>query len=92
MALGAIAITAIADSSGAHYVAVVSLMVYIAAFAISLGPVPHIMMSEVFPLAVRGRGMGMASIANWGCNYIIVLLFPMLALWLPGQLITSHFG
>ena len=23
---------------------------------------------------------------------VIVLLFPMLALWLPGQLITSHFG
>jgi hypothetical protein len=31
----------------------------------------------VFPLALRGRGMALASIANWGCNYIVVLLFPV---------------
>lgn len=55
----------------------VGVVLYIAAFAIALGPIPYVMMSEIYPLRVRGPGMAMASIANWGFNYIVVLLFPM---------------
>lgn len=62
---------------GWGFVSVIALMAYIGAFAVSLGPVPHIMMSEVFPLALRGMGMGIASVANWGCNFLVVLLFPV---------------
>lgn len=57
---------------------VAALFVYIASFAVSLGPLPHVMMSEVFPLAMRGAGMGMASVSNWGFNFVVVLLFPIL--------------
>jgi len=57
---------------------VAALFVYIASFAVSLGPLPHVMMSEVFPLAMRGAGMGMASVSNWGFNFVVVLLFPVL--------------
>ena len=38
------------------WVIIVVLLLYIASFAISLGPLPHVMMSEVFPLRVRGPG------------------------------------
>jgi sugar porter (SP) family MFS transporter len=57
---------------------IVMLMLYIAAFAISLGPLPHVMMSEVFPLRVRGPGMSMASISNWGFNFVVVFAFPLM--------------
>jgi sugar porter (SP) family MFS transporter len=77
VSLATIAATAIWGGPDWAFVSMIALMVYIAAFAISLGPVPHVMMSEVFPLALRGRGMGLASIANWGFNYIVVLLFPV---------------
>ena len=60
------------------WVIIVVLLFYIASFAISLGPLPHVMMSEVFPLRVRGLGMSTASISNWGFNFIVVFAFPLL--------------
>jgi SP family galactose:H+ symporter-like MFS transporter len=58
------------------WIVIVALLAYIASFAVSLGPLPHVMMSEVFPLRVRGPGMSMASVSNWGFNFIVVFLFP----------------
>jgi MFS transporter, SP family, galactose:H+ symporter len=60
------------------WVIIVVLLLYIASFAISLGPLPHVMMSEVFPLRVRGLGMSTASISNWGFNFIVVFAFPLM--------------
>ncbi|MDE2517300.1 MAG: sugar porter family MFS transporter [Rhodospirillales bacterium] len=57
---------------------IVSLAAYIASFAISLGPLPHVMMSEIFPQRVRGTGMSMASVSNWGFNFVVVFAFPLL--------------
>ena len=36
------------------------------------------MMSEIFPLRVRGPGMSMASISNWGFNFVVVFAFPVM--------------
>ena len=58
------------------WLVIVLLLLYIASFAISIGPLPHVMMSEVFPLRVRGPGMSMASISNWGFNFVVVFAFP----------------
>jgi len=60
------------------WVVILALMLYIASFAISIGPLPHVMMSEIFPLNVRGPGMSMASISNWGFNFIVVFAFPLM--------------
>lgn len=59
-------------------VVVLALFGFIASFAISLGPLPHLMMSEVFPLSMRGPGMSVASVSNWGFNFVVVFLFPVL--------------
>jgi MFS transporter, SP family, galactose:H+ symporter len=56
-------------------IAVVSLMSYVAFFAIGLGPVAWLIISEIYPLGVRGRAMGIATFANWVCNYIVSLTF-----------------
>ena len=60
------------------WVVIVALLLYIASFAISIGPLPHVMMSEIFPLRVRAPGMSMASISNWGFNFVVVFAFPLL--------------
>jgi sugar porter (SP) family MFS transporter len=60
------------------WLVIAMLLLYIASFAISLGPLPHVMMSEIFPLRVRGPGMSMASISNWGFNFIVVFAFPLM--------------
>ncbi len=67
---------------GAHgavaYLTVFSVAAYVGFFAIGLGPVFWLLISEIFPLAVRGRGMGVASVANWGSNFLVTLIFPPL--------------
>jgi hypothetical protein len=35
-------------------------------------------MSEIFPLRVRGPGMSVASISNWGFNFVVVFAFPLM--------------
>ncbi len=52
-----------------------SLAAYVGFFAIGLGPVFWLLISEIFPLAIRGRGMSAATIANWLANLIVALTF-----------------
>ncbi len=52
-----------------------SLAAYVGFFAIGLGPVFWLLISEIFPLAVRGRGMSAATIANWVANLVVALTF-----------------
>ena len=53
------------------YLAITSVLVFIGFFAISLGGVPYIIMSEVFPLKIRAHGMAIASCANWAFNMFV---------------------
>ena len=57
------------------YVAAGSLAVFVAAFAVSLGPIPYVIMSEIFPLRVRSMGMSLAAASAWGCNMVVTVSF-----------------
>lgn len=64
-------------SNGAGVV-LASIMVYVAAYALGLGNVPW-MQSELFPLAVRSLGSGVATATNWTANFAVGLSFlPMM--------------
>lgn len=76
--LAAIAIAAAAGTPDLGLIALVGLVVYIASFAVAVGPLPWVMMAEVFPLAVRGPGMSLAQVTNWAANFLVVLAFPAL--------------
>ena len=65
-------------SESADMAAVVCLCIFVMAFAVSLGPLPYVLMSELFPLALRGPGMGIASATAWGVNVLVSLTFPIL--------------
>ena len=54
---------------------VTSLMIYIAAFAIGIGPVFWLLISEIYPLNVRGTAMSLATVANWAANFLIAVTF-----------------
>jgi sugar porter (SP) family MFS transporter len=73
-----IAVAAMNPNVFPSWIIVVALFGYIASFAVSVGPLPHLMMSEVFPLSIRGAGMSAASASNWGFNFIVVFLFPLM--------------
>ncbi len=51
---------------------------YIACFAISVGPVTWVILSEIFPTAIRGRAMAIAAVCLWVSNYVISQTFAMM--------------
>jgi len=57
------------------WVAAGSLMLYVGSFAIGMGPVFWLLISEIYPLKIRGRAMSIATVANWGANFIVALTF-----------------
>jgi sugar porter (SP) family MFS transporter len=67
-----------ATSAFGPWVSLASTLAFIGFFAVSLGPVPYLIMSEVFPLKVRSSGMAIASCANWGFNMLVTESFPIL--------------
>src|ERR1022692_4121501 len=74
------------------WLAVVSMMVYVASFAISLGPIFWLLISEIYPLKIRSSGEGLAAAFNWGSNLLVSLTFltllqmmgPTRTFWLYG--------
>lgn len=57
------------------WLALVCLIVYIASFAVGLGPVFWLMISEIFPLRVRSPAMSMSTVANWSANFVVSSFF-----------------
>jgi sugar porter (SP) family MFS transporter len=62
-------------SSSVGDIAVASLVVYVACFAFGLGPVFWLLISEIYPLAVRGAAMSAATVANWAMNLVVAVTF-----------------
>jgi len=57
------------------YITAASLMVYVASFAISLGPIFWLIIAEIYPLRIRGRAMSLATVVNWASNLIVGITF-----------------
>jgi MFS family permease len=51
------------------------ILAFVAFFAIGLGPVTVVLVSELYPLSIRGRAMSVVTAANWFFNYLISLVF-----------------
>jgi sugar porter (SP) family MFS transporter len=59
----------------AQWLALAALTLYIAGFAISLGPVFWLMISEIFPLHLRAPAMAVCTIGNWLANFVVSVSF-----------------
>ena len=63
------------------WVTLAGLMLYVASFAVSFGPLLWVMLPEIFPLKVRGAGAGVSALSNWGANFVVSQAFlPLVAL------------
>jgi SP family xylose:H+ symportor-like MFS transporter len=63
---------------GKGMIALVSMLVYTAGFAVSWGPVTWVLLSEIFPNQIRGKAMAVAVAAQWIANYLVSWSFPIL--------------
>ena len=59
-------------------VALLCMLLYIAGFAVSWGPVVWVLLSEIFPNQIRGKAMAVAVVAQWAANYLVSWTFPIL--------------
>ena len=60
------------------YIALFCMMLYVASFAMSWGPITWVLLSEIFLNNIRGKAMAVAVAAQWVSNYIVSLTFPMM--------------
>jgi sugar porter (SP) family MFS transporter len=80
--------------TGLANLAVISLMFYVASFAISLGPIFWLIIAEIYPLKIRGLAAGVAAGVSWIANFAVSLTFlslfkmlgPSLTFWMYGVL------
>jgi MFS family permease len=65
-------------SSKGAIISLLCMLGYVGSFGVGLGPVCFIIISELYPLSIRGRAMSLAVFANWFFNYLLSLFFPSL--------------
>lgn len=58
--------------------ALLCMLLYIAGFAMSWGPVVWVLLSEIFPNQIRGKAMALAVAAQWIANFIVSWTFPII--------------
>ncbi len=73
--LGVLGFAFLKPGGGLAKIAVVTLMAYVASFAISLGPIFWLLISEIYPLKIRGLAGGTAAASNWAANLVVSLTF-----------------
>lgn len=77
---------------GLPFVAVAALLLYVGCYQISFGPISWLMVSEIFPLRTRGRGISLAVLTNFGSNAIVTFAFSPLKELLGAQNLFLLFG
>jgi MFS family permease len=55
-----------------------AVLTYIAAFAIAMGPIPWVLISEIFPGPVRGRAVAIGVGTIWAACLAVAQSFPVL--------------
>jgi MFS family permease len=65
-------------SVGYEWMPLATLSSYVVSFSLGWGPVPMLVMSELFPAKVRGAASSVASIANWTFAFIVTKEFEAL--------------
>ncbi|KAF4096536.1 hypothetical protein G5714_022505 [Onychostoma macrolepis] len=63
------------ESPSLKWISLVSLLVYVAGFSISLGPMVHVVLSAIFPTGIRGKAVSVISAFNWATNLLISMTF-----------------
>ncbi len=59
-------------------VSLIGILIFIASFAMSMGPVVWVLLSEIFPNKIRSAAMSIAVAAQWIANYFVSQSFPVI--------------
>lgn len=76
--LGLIAVVLWMDMPSTPLLVALLVIIYNASFGYSWGPIGFLIPPEVYPLAVRSKGVSLSTATNWFANYIVGQLTPIL--------------
>ena len=77
LAMGILAQILTDPAAGSGWMLLFSLL-YIGCFSLSVGPVTWVILAEIFPTAVRGRALGLATFFMWTADYFVTQTFPIM--------------
>jgi MFS transporter, SP family, xylose:H+ symportor len=66
------------DPNAANRWMLVFIILYVVCFGLSVGPVTWVILSEIYPTAVRGRALGLATFFLWISDYVVTQTFPIM--------------
>jgi MFS transporter, SP family, arabinose:H+ symporter len=72
------------ETIGATWI-LLPIILYVAFFAMSLGPVVWVLLSEIFPTKIRGRAMSIATMVLWVSCFLVAQTFPWLVELIEGK-------
>lgn len=65
------------DVSDIGWLPLLSLSCYVVIFSLGFGPIPWMLMAEIFPSKIKGAACSFACFFNWICTFIVTKLFPV---------------
>ena len=78
------------DPSASTGLMLAFILLYIGCFGLSVGPVVWVILSEIYPTAIRGRALGVAAFFLWLADYIVTQTFPIMDA--KGSWFVTHFN
>nr|XP_023876663.1 probable plastidic glucose transporter 2 [Quercus suber] len=92
MVLQVTAASSYVANSGAMYLSVGGMLMFVFTFALGAGPVPGLLLPEIFPSRIRAKAMAICMSVHWVINFFVGLLFLRLLEQLGPQLLYSIFS
>ncbi|XP_017436036.1 sugar transporter ERD6-like 5 isoform X2 [Vigna angularis] len=63
------------------FIALVGVLVYMGLFSLGMSGIPSVIMSEIFPINVKGTAGSLVILVNWTCSLIVAYTFNFLMSW-----------
>ncbi|XP_040888920.1 solute carrier family 2, facilitated glucose transporter member 10 [Toxotes jaculatrix] len=58
-----------------NWIILLCMMAVVSAYAVGFGPMTWLLLSEIFPVAVRGRAFAFTNCFNWAANLLVTFTF-----------------
>lgn len=78
--------------SGRLYLSVGGMLLFVLAFSLGAGPVPGLLLPEIFPNRIRAKAMALCMSMHWVVNFFVGLLFLQMLEQLGPQVLYSIFA
>ncbi|KAK8547194.1 hypothetical protein V6N13_097912 [Hibiscus sabdariffa] len=80
------------SGTGSLYLSVGGMLMFVLTFALGAGPVPGLLLPEIFPNRIRAKAMAFCMSVHWVINFFVGLLFLRLLELLGPQLLYTIFA